>query len=236
VRLAYALIALLLCACGQQSARVDANDHAAFWLWAGVKPQPVLDRAKTIYILEGEIRNAPQPRLEKLRPATPRVKHAGVWLVYRVETLNWPPEIIDQIKADIIRWRKAGNRAIGVQIDFDAATKGLAGYAAFLKTLRAQLPMDSKLGITGLMDWSSRADPEGLKAIAPVVDEIIIQTYQGRNTIPGYAAYIRQLDWLNIPYKLGLVQHGEWTPPASLADDPNFHGYVIFLLNQPPQR
>ena len=112
-----------------------------------------------------------------------------------------------------------------------AATRGLDGYGAFLKTLRTELPTGTKLGITGLMDWSSRADPGGLKAIAGIVDEIVIQTYQGRKTIPGYAGYLAQLDRLDVPYKLGLVQGGEWSAPKALASDSHFKGYVIFLLN-----
>lgn len=225
------LTALLLAACGQKPKVVDAKDHNAFWLWAGVKPQPVLDRAKTIYILEGEVRKSDGDRIVPLRAATPRIDHADVWLVYRVETLDWGPAIVPQISSDLIRWRKAGSRAVGIQIDFDAATRGLDGYAAFLRSLRAALPRDTKLGITGLMDWSSRADPGGLKAIAPVVDEIIIQTYQDRNTIPGYVGYVRQLDRLDVPFKLGLVQGGEWRAPAALAGNPDFKGYVVFLVN-----
>jgi hypothetical protein len=222
---------LLLAGCAREESRVDAAQYDAFWLWAGVKPQPVLDRAKTIYILEGEIRKGPTPRIERLRGGTPRITHADLWLVYRVETLKWGPDIVPQIKADLARWQRSSSRVVGVQIDFDAATRGLAGYAAFLKSLRAQLPPDTRLGITGLMDWSSRADPGGLKAIAPVVDEIVIQTYQGRETIPGYAGYLAQLDRLDVPYKLGLVQGGEWTAPEALTNDPNFQGYVVFLLN-----
>jgi hypothetical protein len=191
----------------------------------------VLKRAKTIYILEGEVRAAAHPVVRRLRGGTPRVKHADVWLVYRVETLDWGPDIVPRMKADLARWRNAGARAVGVQIDFDAATRGLDHYASFLKDLRRKLPADCRLGITGLMDWSSRADPGGLKAIAGTVDEIIIQTYQGRHTIPGYAGYLAQLDRLDIPYKLGLVQGGEWTPPPALATDRHFRGYVVFLLN-----
>ncbi|MEQ1538771.1 MAG: DUF3142 domain-containing protein [Sphingorhabdus sp.] len=221
----------LLTACSREVPPVDARNYNAFWLWAGVKPQPVLETAKTMYILEGEIRAAARPRVDRLRGGTPRVKHADVWLVYRVETINWGPDITRQIGADLARWKKAGSKVIGVQIDFDAATKGLEGYAAFLKTLRNALPGGTKLGITGLMDWSSRADPGGLKAIAGVVDEIVIQTYQGRKTIPGYAGYLAQLDRLDVPYKLGLVQGGEWTAPAALKSDAHFGGYVVFLVN-----
>ncbi len=230
----------MLCGCQQDSARVDAADHDAYWLWAGVKSQPVLDSARTIYILEGEVRDQGRgqgqdrrARLVKLRPATPTVDHADLWLVYRVETLNWGDDILPQMLRDLARWKAADNHVVGIQIDFDAATKGLAGYADFLKDLRRQLPLDCKLGVTGLLDWSSQGDSAGLNALASTVDEVVLQTYQGRQTIKGYQGYLASLDRLDMPYKIGLVQDGEWREPTTLAKDPDFKGYVVFLVNGP---
>lgn len=167
---------LALAACSREEPRVDARDYDAFWLWAGVKPQPVLKQAKTVYLLEGEVRDSPHPRIERLRGGTPRARHANLWIVYRVETLRWGDDIPAQINEDIIRWRRAGAQVEGVQIDFDAATKGLSGYAAFLKTLRGKLPANCKLGVTGLLDWSAQGDATALNQLAGAVDEIIIQT------------------------------------------------------------
>jgi Protein of unknown function (DUF3142) len=221
---------LLLTGCQQTGNRVDAADYDSFWLWAGVKPQPVLNTAKTIYILEAEIRGE-KAQLISLRAATPKIKHAAVWLVYRVETLDWGPDIVPHILSDLTRWRAAGNTVSGVQIDFDSATKGLPRYADFLGALRKRLPANCKLGATGLLDWSSNGDSRALNALGDVIDEVVLQTYQGRNTINGYREYLAGLDRMEIPYKVGLVQNGEWQAPASLAKDPNFKGYVIFLLN-----
>jgi Protein of unknown function (DUF3142) len=220
-----------LAACQQRPSRVDAADHDAFWLWAGVRPQPVLKSAKTIYILQSEIREAAKPRLVSLRPGTPQVDHAELWIVYRTETLDWGDDIVPQIRADLARWRAAGNSVAGVQIDFDAATRGLSGYADFLRRLRMQLPLDAKLGITGLLDWSSQGDSADLNVLAGVVDEVVLQSYQGRHTIPGYKAYLASLSRLDMPYKIGLVQDGDWNAPAALKRDPDFKGYVVFLLN-----
>lgn len=224
--------ALLLAGCRQQSNTVDAADYDSFWLWAGVVSQPVLDQAKTIYILEGEVRGDGQ--LVKLRPATPKVDHAELWLVYRVETLDWRDDVLPQMLADLGRWKSAGNRVVGIQIDFDAATKGLAGYADFLKRLRLRLSKDSKLSVTGLLDWSSQGDSAALNALGATVDEVVLQTYQGRSTISGYEAYLQSLERLKIPFRLGLVQGGEWRAPANLADHPQFKGYVVFLVNKKP--
>jgi Protein of unknown function (DUF3142) len=220
-----------LAACQQQPSRVDAADHDAFWLWAGVRPQPVLKSANTIYILQSEIREAAKPRLVSLRPGTPQVDHVELWIVYRTETLDWGDDIVPQIRADLARWKAAGNSVVGVQIDFDAATRGLSGYVKFLRWLRAQLPPNAKLGVTGLLDWSSQGDSADLNALAGVVDEVVLQSYQGRHTIPGYEAYLASLSRLDMPYKIGLVQDGDWNAPVALERDPDFKGYVVFLLN-----
>jgi hypothetical protein len=221
----------MLGGCHPAETRVDAADYDAFWLWAGVKPQAVLEKAAAIYILQGEVRGNERPKLISLRPGTPDIAHAELWLVYRVETLDWGDDIVPQILANVTRWKRAGNRVAGVQIDFDAATSGLSNYAIFLKGLRARLPRDAKLGITGLLDWSSQGDSADLNALAGVVDEVVLQTYQGRHTIKGYENYLASLKRLAMPYKIGLVQNGEWQAPQELEDDPDFKGYVVFLLN-----
>lgn len=228
-----ALIALmLLSACDRaEQGRVDARNYDAFWLWAGVEPQPVLDSAKTIYILAAEIKGGPEGRYVDLRPAVPQVKHAQVWIVYRVEMLAWDENVLPRIQRDIEGWKAKGNRIAGIQIDFDAATRGLPGYADFLRKFRGDLPPGTRLSVTGLLDWSSGGDSPALNALAGTVDEVVLQTYQGRQTIPGYQAYMRQLERVKLPFKIGLVQHGEWKAPPDLSRNPKFRGYVVFLLN-----
>jgi hypothetical protein len=212
-------------------ATVVASDYDAFWLWAGVRPQPVMATAKVLYILQGEVTATSPARLTAQGGATPALRRGELWLVYRVQTLDWTPLIYRQVAAHLRRWRAAGNPVVGVQIDFDARTRHLDAYAAFLKDLRSRLPPDCRLGVTGLLDWSSQGDPTGLNALAGVVDELVLQTYQGRRTIPGYGAYLARLDRLNAPFRIGLVQGGEWTPPEGLARNRSFRGYVVFLRN-----
>lgn len=221
----------MLVAASVPADRVDARDHDAFWLWAGVRPQPVLDRAKRVYILQGQVSTRDTVRLIAQRPAIPRITHADVWMVVRVETLRWPPQLYDQLLVQLERWRAAGNNVIGIQIDFDARTRHLENYAGFLAGLRARLPADCRLGITGLLDWSANGDPAGLDALAGVVDEVVLQIYQGRRVIPGYAGYLARLDRLKLPFRIGLLQNGEWRPPPGLETNPNFGGYVVFLTN-----
>jgi hypothetical protein len=229
VRRSALALALLLAACAPgASGRVEAEHYTAFFLWAGVRPQPVLERADTLYLLAGEMRR--DGRYHPLR-AIPRIGRAEVWLVVRSQSLDWSPAAEQQVLAELDRWRAAGNRVAGLQIDFDASTKGLDGYAAFLKGLRGRLPQPYKLSITGLMDWGANADPAALGALVGVIDEIVVQSYQARETIPGYERYLARLSRVPVPHKVALVQGGEWREPPGLKSDPLFRGYVVFLVN-----
>ncbi|MGG5243054.1 DUF3142 domain-containing protein [Pseudomonas lurida] len=215
---------------------VDARDYDAFWLWSGVTPQPVLKQAKSLYILQGQInatRRAPQRgvRLIAQGMSVPRLTQGEVWVVYRAHTLHWPEPVYTQLLGQVQRWREAGNPVVGIQIDFDARTQYLHEYAEFLRDLRQRLPADLRLSITGLMDWSSNANPAAIAQLKGVVDEVVVQTYQGRHSIPDYAAYLPRMNRLGLPFKIGLIQGGAWEAPGYLKASEWFRGYVVFLQN-----
>ncbi len=222
-------LALILAACAPASSgKVDPQDYDAFFLWAGVRPQPVLDRAKTLYLLAGEVGR--DGRYAPLRSA-PRIDHAEVWLVVRVQSLDWADGTESRILAELARWQGGNPRLAGLQIDFDASTRHFDRYGEFLKALRGRLPGQYRLSVTGLMDWSANADPAALAMLQGTVDEVVVQSYQGRTTIPGYARYLERLARVPVPHKVALVQGGEWSEPAALRSDPLFRGYVVFLVN-----
>jgi hypothetical protein len=226
--------ALAVASCGDPG-RVDPHDHDAFWLWAGVSPQPVLQKARIIYLLDGEVRASEPARYVALRPEPPRLPAKQVWLVVRTDTLRWPESTYGIIGRRLAEWRAAGNDLRGLQLDFDARTRHLDEYAVFLQGLRRRLPAGYRLSVTGLLDWSANGDPEALAALGGVVDEVVIQTYQGRETIPGYEAYFERMRGFGLPFRVGLVQRGRWREPEGLRSNPNFRGYVVFLL-QPKRR
>lgn len=223
--------AALLAACHKESrsGRVDPKDYDAFFLWAGVVAPGLLDGAKTVYLLAGEIRHDNPDRFVRLR-AAPRVSHAQIWLTVRVERIDWGEGAWRAVLGEMALWRAAGNSLAGLQVDFDSATRGLANYASFLRNLRHRLPDEFALSVTGLLDWSAGGDPAALASLAGIVDELVVQTYQGRHTIPGYEAYFRSLGRLGMPYRVALVEGGEWREPEDLASDPDFLGYVVFLV------
>jgi hypothetical protein len=190
-------------------------------------------KARTLYLLDGEVRAREPGRYASLRPGVPRLPGKALWLVVRTDSLDWPPAAIPALEARLDRWARAGNRVEGLQVDFDARTRHLGRYAAFLAALRRRLGRDHKLSVTGLMDWSANGDPAALASLRGIVDEVVVQTYQGRATIPGYESWFRRMRGFPLPFKVGLVQGGDWRPPDGLDGEPNFRGYVVFLVDPP---
>ncbi|OJB11745.1 hypothetical protein BGV52_06585 [Burkholderia ubonensis] len=227
--------ALLLCPRIALAGTVDPAQYDAFWLWAGVKPQAVVRDARTVYVLQGQIEASPQDdaqvRFIAQGVALPPAPNARIWLVYRAHTLRWTPRVTQIMLAQLARWRASGRKIAGIQIDFDARTRHLQDYLAFLRTLRETLPADCRLSITGLLDWSSRIDTDQVNQLRAIVDEVVVQTYQGRSTIPTYAAYLPRVARLQLPFRIGVIEGGEWDAPPYLAANPWFRGYVVFLRN-----
>lgn len=222
----------LLAACSgtdETESRVDPRHYDAFFLWSGVRPPGYLGEAKSVYLLWGELRADDPAHIVALRREVPRDPGPALWLVVRAERLDWGEGAYRQLLAEAERWRHGGNPVVGIQVDFDAATLRLGTYAAFLRDLRSRMPADLRLSATGLMDWSGGAKPDDLAALAGVLDEVVVQTYQGRATIPGYERYLPALERLDLPYRIGLIEGGEWTAPEALASDLQFKGYVVFL-------
>ncbi|MGM3162024.1 DUF3142 domain-containing protein [Dickeya undicola] len=233
------LTALLCLSSTAYSATVNAAHYHAFWLWAAVQPQPVLSQADTLYLHQGEIarRNGKTVFLRQGIPASALpVRH--LWLSFRVSELRLGAPEVRRLLQLRQRWVAAGNRVDGIQIDFDAQSYHLSHYAAFLQTLRQQLPPDCRLSVTGLLDWAKTGDIRQLNRLNGVVDELVVQTYQGRRTVENYAAYLPTLMNLKLPFRLGLVQHGKWDEQwqRRLAASPFYRGEVVFLLNPTPAR
>lgn len=232
--LASILVALALAGCAAEPVGlVDPRRYDVFFLWPGMRPPDLPGGPKVVYLLAGEVRRGDASRIVPLRPAVPHVRSAEVWLTLRTERIDWGEGVYRDVLGQMARWQAAGNQVAGLQVDFDAGTRGLDGYATFLADLRRRLPPRYRLSVTGLLDWSAHGDPGALAKLGGVVNEVVIQTYQGRRTIPGYQDYMASLTRLPLPYRIGLVEGGEWQEPPGLARDRQFLGYVVFLVNRP---
>ncbi len=121
----------------------------------------------------------------------------------------------------------------GVQIDFDARTHRLADYGDFLRQLRRQLPADCAISITGLLDWTRTGDVATLNALAGVVDELVVQTYRGRRTEPGYTPAGADAADPALQGGAGAGRRVGSTWESRLADSAAYRGAVVFLINPP---
>lgn len=222
----------------QTAQRVNAQQYSSFWIWGNISSAAYLHHAKELYILQGEMNWDRTKRTPVFIPQgigilqKPQQK---IWLVIRSHHLNWSEANVEMVIQRLQQWKNASNQIQGLQIDFDAKTQNLQQYAVFLQNIRRQLPQEYRLSITGLMDWTNIKNPNTLTLLRQNIDEIAIQTYRGSTTITNYSAYLAKVAQLQLPYKIGLVQHGQWQAPKYLAQDPNFKGYVVFLLRSKPE-
>ena len=74
----------------------------------------------------------------------------------------------------IAKWRAAGAKADGVEIDFDCASARLGDYAKLLADVKAQLPKDATLSVTVLPAWIGSPGLDGVLAQA---DESVLQVH-----------------------------------------------------------
>ncbi|MFZ1871534.1 MAG: DUF3142 domain-containing protein [Chania sp.] len=233
--LALLLIPVLLTASAAEKTDegyVDTRDYRAFWLWSGVWSQPVLQQAEILYLHQAEVVTGRQgARFLKLGQPLGKLRAPAVWITVRVATLDIPDEVLAAVLRQPARWAAAGNQVVGLQIDFDAATYQLDKYAEFLSRVRRQLPAEFALGVTGLLDWAKTGNISQLNALP--IDELVIQTYQGKQTVTQYEQYLPALLKLRLPFKIGLVQHGVWNTQwqQRLATSPYYRGEVVFLVN-----
>ncbi|GAA4647471.1 DUF3142 domain-containing protein [Pontixanthobacter gangjinensis] len=215
----------------QQAGTINAADYSAFYLWTGVPAPAAMDDAQAVYLLWGELRIDDPSRIVPLRRAAPTAIVDEKWLVVRAERLDWQEAAYTQLTREADRWNRHGGLT-GVQVDFDSSTDELGDYAKFLRDIRLRLPEGLKLSATGLMDWPANAPRQELDAMRDALDEIVIQTYRETVTIQDYRRYLAATERLDMPYKVALVEGGEWEAPAQLASDPDFRGFIVFLLGE----
>lgn len=223
---------MLLVGQTQAADTVNPRQHQAFWLWSGVKASDALQNAQIVYLHQGEVlTRSGNVVFQRLGLPVSRLTFPSIWITVRFTGLDVPEDIPARIVRLMQRWEAAGNKVVGLQVDFDAATYQLTDYARFLRQLRQQLPQAFSLGVTGLLDWAKTGDITTLNTLP--VDELVVQSYQGRHTVENYQDYLPALTRLQIPFKLGLVQAGsrDLKAEAQLEKSRWYRGSVVFMLN-----
>lgn len=224
---------------------IKVKDYEQFWVWTPPKDDTKLSQAHTLYILQGEISShkvpyyrsdnddsAAQSSLATLIPQGLGVRSLSdkkIWLVYRATSQEWSPEVMAQLIERLEKWQRAGNQVMGIQIDYDSPTYQLDKYAELLKGVRQQLPARYQISVTGLLDWSNQANDPQFAKLSHVIDELVVQTYQGTTTLLNYSQYLKKLENLEFDFKVGIIEGSQWQGAAFLENNPNFKGYVVFL-------
>lgn len=128
-------------------------------------------------------------------------------------------------------WCVLGCMIVGIQIDFDVGMCYLQDYFVFLCMLCDILFVDCWLSIMGLFDWSSCIDIDQVNQFKGIVDEVVVQMYQGCCMIFDYVVYLLCVVWLQLLFCIGVIQGGEWDVLLYFVMNLWFCGYVVFLCN-----
>lgn len=165
----------------------------AFWSWRTDAPDDVEiqtaireTRFDALFLRAGQI-DYENETSRRIRPAAGRFPRAiEIHLVYNATPAlleNFERLDIDRLAATITetychdaeRAARDGARVRGLQLDFDSPTRLLPRYAEILRRVRARLPGETQLSVTGLPTWMD-SQPR-LAEVLDAVDFWIPQFY-----------------------------------------------------------
>jgi hypothetical protein len=205
---------------------------ADYWLWPGARI-PEHAHIHRLYLLQGVFSARANRFVDQGENARTLKNIKELMLVYRLDALQSPSVLMQQVYLDLQAWKDRGNNLVGLQLDFDSTTGDLALYEDFLREIRDQLPACYQLSITGLMDWINYS-PGSLHL--DFLDEVVLQTYQGTQSVANLDLYLAKLVKQGAPFatsfKLGFVEGASLSEVllAQISDNPDFCGCVTFLL------
>ncbi len=154
----------------------------AFWAWRAETPTPeewaraaAETGARTLFLRAGQL-DYEGGRVGRIRAVEgkfpPRVE---LHLVYNgtrsllkgfegIEEKALAAAFVETFRADAERARRDGAQVSGLQLDLDVPTRLLARYGRVLREVRAGLPREVKLSVTGLTTWMDSGELGGALA------------------------------------------------------------------------
>jgi hypothetical protein len=217
---------------GALSTETDAGAPAkweiGYWYWRGWggrdrDPGEAEPRVDIIYAQVGE-HSPGGTQHEHVRLSWPeRAPKANAYVaVFRCEGSACTGErLLSDLAAAYLSLKNQvvdkGPNLVGLQIDYDCPTGGLARYGNFLRGLRAALPKKDILSVTALLDWFGC--PAMASHVVPWVDEFVPQFYDVDPTrlltvSQGIAEPIDSTRWKGVfnrygkPYRIGIASFG----------------------------
>ncbi|MCE2950978.1 MAG: DUF3142 domain-containing protein [Alphaproteobacteria bacterium] len=178
------------------------TDH---WVWAGITVKDV-PATGILYLYQGHVTQKNGALSYTKHGLYPHALARDLFLVYRLtKPLPAPEDLAAIFHHHQSKWTQSDTRVLGIQLDFDAATKDLAVYAQYLRDLRRHVRAPSKISITGLGDWITSAPRAAQGDLMDACDEIVFQLYQERAPLPHIETFFKKLVPFNRPFKVGLL-------------------------------
>lgn len=146
---------------------------------------------------------------------------AEYWALWRYDPPAQPADgQIAVIAGDFLKRREEaaaqGQTLVGIQLDYDCPTEGLAEYAAFLDKLRKALPDGTRVSITALLDWFRPGT--GIRDVLARTSEFVPQFYDTAPPSDGQLRAIAEpidaarlgpvFNSFGIPYRVGITSFG----------------------------
>jgi hypothetical protein len=180
----------------------DSKDSKV-WIWpqAYVSCRQKLTN-KSVYVLQGR-KDKGHNLFNSLGPSPHPWKVDTLTLVYRLQDLPKPMNLVHIYQKTKAKWQSHGIKVIGLQLDYDSPTSKLELYLAHLKELRTILPND-EISITGLPDWLNRSEVM-ITALNKINVPIFFQLYQGTTPMNAIETNNLKLSSFKAPFVVGLL-------------------------------
>lgn len=164
----------------------------AFWSWnqdapseSEIEAARAHVKADTFFIRAGQFDIADDGFIRTHEIAGRFPNRVSVHLVYNaspamlerfaeIDAVRFAARIAETYRQDAVRAERDGCRVVGLQLDIDAPTSRLSGYAALLRRVRDLVPNATQISITGLPTWMNSP---ALKEVLDATDFWIPQFY-----------------------------------------------------------
>jgi hypothetical protein len=190
------------------------------------------DSGREVYLLQGNFLKTPSGQTDyQHKGLYPHpLKAQKVFIVFRLRGMVDAGTVASAYRGLVRQWSEHQVVIAGLQLDYDAPSRGLPGYAAFVDKVRSGLSKGTFLSVTGLADWVVSAPKQDLKILARSCDEIVFQLYHERHPVPYPERYFKALAAFPEPFKIGLLETdiGNETRAGRLTDNPSYRGIIHF--------
>ncbi len=231
------VMALVFGVLGARSTDVEPRHTTDTWIWAGISPHSP-DARGTLYVFQGHIRNRGNGYAFSQEGPYPQPipsSSSKIVLTYRLDRLVPPEALIRLFRQHRRAWERHGVVVSGLQIDYDCPTARLTAYAEWLDGLNALLSDADALSISGLGDWLTSAPEQELRRLARATDFIAFMMYHNRAGLWPLEPYVRKMERLNFPFRLGLLKNQVAQEEFKLTRRaPGYRGDIVFLRRAAP--